>query len=79
MFGVLLLASWRYAGRVGLVRDEMAPETARSIQCRIILAQALYACGALLSIFTTIWSIGFIVLVQLNYAAAPKIGALRRL
>jgi uncharacterized membrane protein len=78
MFGVLLLASWHYAGSAGLVRDEMAPETARSIECRIILAQALYAFGALLSIFSTIWSIGFTILVQPNRAAAPKIGALRR-
>ena len=79
MFGVLLLASWHYAGSAGLVRDDIPPETARSIECRITVAQALYAFGALLSIFNTIWSIGFIVIVQLNYAAAPKIGALRRL
>lgn len=79
LFGVLLLASWRYAGHAGLIRDDMAPETARSIECRIIVAQALYAFGALFSIFSTIWSIGFIILVQLNYAVAPKIGALRRL
>ena len=38
VLGILLLASWRYAGSAGLVRDEMAPETARSIECRIILA-----------------------------------------
>ncbi len=35
MFGILLLASWRYAGSAGLVRDEMAPETARSIDAAL--------------------------------------------
>jgi hypothetical protein len=39
---------------------------------RILIAQSLYAFGALLCIFNTYWSIGFIVLVQLNYAIAPR-------
>jgi hypothetical protein len=38
-----------------------------------MIAQSLYAFGALLCIFNTYWSIGFIVLVQLNYAIAPKL------
>jgi hypothetical protein len=37
-----------------------------------VIAQALYAFGALLSVANTYWSIGFIVLVQLNYAIAPR-------
>ena len=41
---------------------------------RILIAQALYAFGALLCILSTYWSIGFIVLVQLNYAIAPRFG-----
>jgi hypothetical protein len=41
---------------------------------RIVIAQLLYAFGALLSIFNTYWSIGFIVLVQLHYAIAPRYG-----
>lgn len=36
-------------------------------------AQTLYAFGAFLCVFNTYWSIGFIVLVQLNFAIAPKI------
>lgn len=40
---------------------------------RILIAQGLYALGALLCLINTYWSIGFIVLVQLNYAIAPRI------
>jgi hypothetical protein len=42
----------------------------------VIVAQALYAVGAALCVFSTAWSIGFIVLLQLNYALAPRIGKL---
>jgi len=36
------------------------------------VAQGLYAFGALLCVFDTYASIAFIVLVQLNYAFAPR-------
>jgi hypothetical protein len=39
----------------------------------VVFAQALYALGAALCFFSTYWSIGFIVLVQLNYAIAPRL------
>ena len=35
--------------------------------------------GALLCLVNTYWSIGFIVLLQLNYAIAPRLGLLARL
>jgi uncharacterized membrane protein len=79
LFGLLLLASWRYASREALIRHDAAEGVAHSIECRIVVAQALYGLGALLSIVSTCWSIGFIILVQLNYATAPRIGPLRRL
>lgn len=41
---------------------------------RIVIAQSLYGFGALLCFFNTYWSIGFIVLVQLNYVIAPRLG-----
>jgi len=47
--------------------------------CRILLAQALYALDALLFLVSTHWSIAFVVLVQLNYAVAPRIKWLYRL
>ena len=45
----------------------------------IVVAQTLYAIGAALCFIDTYWSIGFIVLVQLNYAIAPRIPGLSRL
>lgn len=79
LFGIVLHASWRYASRAGLVRDDAPADIARSIESRIVIGQALYAFGALLCIVDTYWSIAFIILVQLNYAIAPRIGLLRRL
>ncbi len=46
---------------------------------RIVIAQALYAFGALLCVVNTYVSIVFIVLVQLNYVIAPRIRLLYRL
>ena len=41
---------------------------------RVVIAQSLYAFGALLCVVSNYASIGFIVLVQLNYAVAPRFG-----
>ncbi len=71
--GAILYASWRYAARAGLLKDDVALEIRRAIRRRIVIAQALYAFGAALCFFNTYWSIGFIVLVQLNYAVAPRL------
>ena len=79
LLGVVLFASWRYATAAGLVRDDAAGDWQRWVERRIVIAQALYAFGALLCIISTYWSIAFIVLVQLNYAIAPRIGFLPRL
>lgn len=38
-----------------------------------MIAQALYAAGAVLCVFSTYWSLGFIVLVQINYVLAPRV------
>ncbi len=51
----------------------MPPDIPSAIKHRIVIGQALYAFGALLAIVSTYWSIAFIVLVQLNYAIAPRI------
>jgi uncharacterized membrane protein len=80
--GMILLLSWRVAQRRGLVSADAADaadaaEASAVIERRIIVAQALYALGAALCIFSTGWSLGFIILVQLNYAVG--LGPLRRL
>jgi uncharacterized membrane protein len=71
--GSILYASWRYATREGLLKDDVSVEMRRAIRRRIVLAQALYALGAALCFFNNYWSIGFIVLVQLNYVIAPRL------
>jgi uncharacterized membrane protein len=73
---ILLLGTILYAGliwsmRAALVKPELTSEIAKAFCRRIITGQSLYAFGAALCIFNTYWSIGFIVLVQLNYAIGP--------
>ncbi len=71
--GATLYLSWVCAIGAGLVKDDISPHVSTAIKRRILIAQALYALGALLCLISTYWSIGFIVLVQLNYAIAPRL------
>ena len=79
LLGVVLYAAWSYALRTKLLRDETPPNTSRLVRRRIIGAQLLYAFGALLCVFSTYASIAFIVLVQLNFAIAPRVPWLSRI
>ena len=72
--GAMLYWSWTYVTRHALIKDETTMEVGAAICRRILIAQSLYAFGALLCVVNTYLSIGFIVLVQLNYAIAPRIG-----
>ena len=76
--GAVLYASWSYATHAGLLTERGALMQV-GVKRRIIIAQMLYAFGAALCVLSTYASIGFIVLVQLNYAIAPRIGLLSRL
>jgi uncharacterized membrane protein len=79
LLGAVLFGSWCYALRAGLVKDDTTVDMRSAVERRIVIAQALYALGALLCIISTYWSIAFIVLVQLNYVIAPRIRPLYRL
>jgi len=79
MLGATLYASWKYGDRAQLFAADVLPETVKAVERRIIMAQLLYAFGALLCIINTYWSITFIVLLQLNYAIAPRIRPLSQL
>jgi uncharacterized membrane protein len=72
LLGVMLYASWRYARHAALLKSDVTDEIVRAIESRILIGQALYAFGALLCIVNTYWSIGLIIMVQLNYAIAPR-------
>jgi TMEM175 potassium channel family protein len=72
--GAMLYWSWTHATNHGLIREDTAVEVQRAICRRILIAQSLYAFGALLCVVSNYLSIGLIVLVQLNYAIAPRFG-----
>ncbi|MGA8736443.1 MAG: TMEM175 family protein [Terriglobales bacterium] len=73
LLGWTLYFSWMCATEKGLVKDDLPHEVPNAIKGRIVIAQSLYAFGALLCVFSTYLSIAFIVLVQLNYAVAPRL------
>jgi hypothetical protein len=79
LFGALLFATWRYAEHARLVKSDAPADLCAGLERRVVIAQSLYAFGALLCVFDTRWSLGFIVLVQLNYAIAPRLPLLSRL
>jgi uncharacterized membrane protein len=73
MLGIFIYICLVYAAKNGLVKEEVKLETYLSFRRRILTGQTLYAVGAALCVINTYWSIGFILMVQLNYAIAPKI------
>ena len=70
--GAMLLWSWAYAKKAKLIKPDTPEEVVDSIFRRILIAQMLYAVGAALCFIHTWVSIAAIVLVQLNYAIAPR-------
>jgi uncharacterized membrane protein len=73
VLGATLYTSWTCAIKSGLVKEDIPSAIGTAVQRRILVAQSLYAFGALLCVFSTYWSVAFIVLVQLNYAVAPRL------
>ncbi len=72
VLGGVLYGSWGYATRQGLVKEEMPAEVPAAICRRLVITQSLYAIGAFLCVSNTSWSLAFIVLLQPNYAIAPR-------
>jgi uncharacterized membrane protein len=78
--GSALYVIWEYVDRTGLTRDGTAPAVGAAIRRRIGIAQLLYFVGLVIALLIgTYPAIAWIVLVQLNYAIAPRIGFLHRL
>jgi uncharacterized membrane protein len=73
LLGAVLFLSWRYARRTGLLDENITHEMQCAVERRIVVAQSLYAFGACLCFFNTYASIGFIILVQLNFALGLKL------
>ena len=79
IIGVALYVTWSYAVRTRLVNENATADISAAVKRRIVVGQALYAFGALLCPISTYASIAFIMLVQLNYAVAPRIRLLYQL
>ena len=72
VLGAMLYWSWAHATHRDLIKADTPDEIRSSICRRIVIAQSLYAVGAALCFIDTWFSIAAIVLVQLNYAIAPR-------
>ncbi len=72
LLGLTLFWSWSYATRARLFADDVPAEIHPAVVRRIVIAQSLYAAGAALCFLNTYYSIAAIVLVQVNYAIAPR-------
>ncbi len=70
----MLYWSWAHATAPNLIKSDTAEEIRNSICRRILIAQSLYAAGTALCLISTRVSIAVIVVVQLNYAIAPRLG-----
>ena len=72
MLGLMLYWSWSYATRANLLVDDLPEEISPAVVRRIVIAQSLYAAGAALCFIHTYYAIAAIVLIQINYAIAPR-------
>lgn len=79
LLGCGIALSWHHAFSADLIRPDAPQGICGAVLSRVLIAQLLYALGAALCVINTYWSLGFIILVQLNYVFAPRIGILRRI
>jgi uncharacterized membrane protein len=79
LLGVAVYVTWSYAERAKLIREDAPPELLGAFRRRVIVAQSLYAVGALVGLASVPLGLGLIILVQLNYAVAPRLPILSRL
>jgi uncharacterized membrane protein len=79
LLGAVNTAAVEYAARTGLFSAARRAILLPAIRRRAVIAQSLYGIATALSIFDTRISIAAIVLIQLNYALAPRLLFLHRL
>jgi uncharacterized membrane protein len=72
-FGITVVGAWLYACKKNLFKRDIEPHQKRAFIVRVYTAHGLYALAVLSSlVFDTRVSIALIILIQLNYAIAPK-------
>jgi uncharacterized membrane protein len=77
--GIAVYATWTYAERAKLIRDDSPAALLGGFRRRVIIAQSLYAVGALVGLVNVPLGLALIILIQLNYAIAPRLPVLSRL
>jgi uncharacterized membrane protein len=77
--GVTIYMCWAYAWRAKLVGEETTEEVTRAIRRRIVIAQSLYGIGAVVGLFSVPLGMLVIIVIQLNYAIAPRVRFFSRL
>jgi uncharacterized membrane protein len=79
LLGASLYATWVCAERANLIREEARGNISRAVKRRVVVAQSLYAIGALAGLINVTLGITLIMLIQLNYAFGPRLPILSRL
>ncbi len=79
ILGIAVYATWAYAERAKLIRDDAPAELSDAFRRRVIIAQSLYAVGALVGLVNVPLGLALIILIRLNYAIAPRLPVLSRL
>jgi uncharacterized membrane protein len=79
LLGVGVYIIWAHAERAKLIRDDAPLELTNAFRRRVIVAQLLYGVGALVGLFSVPLGLALIILIQLNYAIAPRLPILSRL
>jgi uncharacterized membrane protein len=79
LLGMAVYATWTYAERAKLIRDDAPAELMGAFRRRVVIAQSLYAVGVLIGLVSVPFGITLIILVQLNYAFAPRLPILSSL
>jgi uncharacterized membrane protein len=79
VLGACLYATWAYAEGAKLIREEAHGNISRAVKRRIVVAQSLYAIGALAGLVNVTLGIILIMLIQLNYAIGARLPILSRL
>jgi uncharacterized membrane protein len=79
LLGAALYAMWVYAEWAKLIREEAHGDISWAVKRRIVVAQSLYAIGALVGLINVTLGIILIMLIQLNYAIGPRLPVLWRL
>jgi uncharacterized membrane protein len=77
--GASLYSTWAYAERAKLIREEAHGEISRAVRRRIVVAQSFYGIGVVAGLVSVPLGIALIVLIQLNYAIAPRLFGLSHL